>query len=189
MNTTVLELYGTHGTHEEAARSIINTGFRHGAGRGGSGVYFWHKNAFSTLLAEGWYNFSSKNNPDYKISEDSPFTCIEVKINVDNRNFLDLEHKVVKDRIAEIVLEKGYTRKIEEEEISAIYDRFVSRLEKELETNFYVRQLRVNPPITLRKSYPQKIIGNPLCYVVNNNSLISLLSCYVKEDNSERRIH
>ncbi len=136
-------------------------------------------------MAKRWYEFNlKKKNYDY-IKKNS-FAYFEVKINVNDENFLDLEDVELKDKITEIVLIKNFDRKTSEEKISALYDYFIKKLEDELEANYYVWQLRVNAPYTAN-DYPLNTIGNPISYVVNKNSLITVLNCFVLEENCERK--
>ena len=93
----------------------------------------------------------------------------------------------MKDKIANIAFAKNLDRKTNEEDITALFDYFIKRLEEELNTKFYVWQLRVNAPYNTNE-YPLNILGNPICYVVSNNDLITILSCYVMEENDERKI-
>ena len=179
-------LFGTHGTIEDSARKIICSNFYLGQGRVGTGVYFWRKNEYSVTLAKGWYEFYLKKNKYDKIVNKN-FAYIDVKININEENFLDLELPELKDKIANITFAKNFDRKTSDEDITALYDYFIKRLEEELKTKFYVWQVRVNAPYTTNE-YPLQILGNPICYVVNNNDLITILSCYVMEENDEKKI-
>ena len=181
-----MELFGTHGTVESLAENIINSEFNIGKGRGGTGIYFWRKNEYSIILAEGWHEFYLNKNK-YDNVDKKNFAYINVKIDVEEKNFLDLELAILKDKIAKIAYNKGMKRNTSEEDITALYDYFINRLEEELQTKFYVWQLRVNAPYTAN-DYPLSIIGNPICYVVNSNDLITILECYIKEGNNERQI-
>ncbi len=181
-----MTLFGTHGTTESNAKDIIKSNFYLNKGRGGTGIYFWRKNNYSYLLAKGWYEFYLKKNR-YDNNGDNSFSYIEVKIDVDEQNFLDLELPELKDKIADITFARNLDRKTNDEDIAALFDYFIKRLEEELNVKFYVWQLRVNAPYNLI-DYPVNIIGNPICYVVNNNKIITIMNCYVEGDNYERQI-
>ncbi len=179
-------LFGTHGTIKGNIENISKSNFYLNKGRGGTGTYFWRKNDYSILLAKGWHDFYvNKNKYDKEIDND--FAYIEVKIDVDEQNFLDLELPELKDKIANITIANKLDRKTNDDDIAALFDCFIKRLEEELNIRFYVWQLRVNAPYNLN-DYPVNILGNPICYVVNNNELITIESCYVVEGNNERQI-
>lgn len=185
-NDGFMKLFGTHGTSEENARRIHNSQFFSRQGRGGTGIYFWRRNEYSVVLSKGWYDFYLKKHK-YDKTVLNNFAYINAKIDVHEDNFLDFESVELKDKIASVAFSRKLDRKISEEEIAALYDYFIKRLEKELDTKFYVWQLRVNAPYTAN-DYPLNILGNPICYVVNNNDIITILDCYVVEGTNERKI-
>ncbi len=170
-------LFGTHGTIKSYAENIVKSGFNIRTGRGGTGAYFWRKNDYSIILAKGWYEFYLKKNK-YDNENDKSFAYIEVKIDVNEQNFLDLEMPELKDRIANITFTRKLDRKTSDSDIAALFDYFIKRLEEEMSSKFYVWQLRVNAPSeNYDNKYPINILGNPICYVVNNNDLITILNC------------
>jgi hypothetical protein len=180
-------LYGTHGTTLTRTESIIKENFKTGSGRAGTGIYFWRKNEYSEILAEGWYKYSLNTN-SYSSDNKKEFVCISVNINVQEDNFLDLEDVEIRDRLTRITFEKKMSNKASKKEITALYDIFIKDFEKELNLKFYVWLIRVSPPSEAYK-YPYKILGYPYCYVVNNNSLINITCCIIKEKNYEKKIY
>lgn len=140
-----MELFGLHGTSRSRADNILNDSFKPNPGRVGKGIYFWRKNAYSNTLAKGWYDFYFKKK-NYELDTDKRFTYINVRICVDEENFLDLESPELKDQLALIAQKRNIDRKTNEDVISALFDYFIGRLEEELQTRYKVWQARVNSP-------------------------------------------
>lgn len=177
----------THGTTKSRADNIIKNKFEPRQGRAGTGVYFWRKNAYSVILANGWYSFYLNKNY-YNDDIDKRFVYLNVKIDVNEDNFLDLEDPELKDRLSKIAIEQNLDRNTKEDIIIGLFDHFISNLEKELKIEFYVWQIRVNAPYDC-KEYPLSFLGNPLCYVAKNVDLITIVECFFKEDENEKRIY
>jgi hypothetical protein len=166
-------LYGSHGTTATRAEGIKKCNFTSRGGRGGDGVYFWRENDYSSVLAKGWYEYLL-NDQQYVNDLNKSFEEIKVMITVEEDNYIDLETDEMKDELAKMAKNKNLVKKLNEDEICAFFNYIIERLEKKCSTKFLVWKLRLNPPRNCVE-YPFYVLGNPLCYVVNDNCLITIL--------------
>ncbi|MCD6396856.1 MAG: hypothetical protein J7L71_04910 [Spirochaetaceae bacterium] len=165
-----LLLYGTHGTLRANVDRIRNEGFSAGIGRVGKGVYFWEKSEFSDILALEWCKFSGKRIIEYSGIDEC--SIIRVRIMVGEDHYLDFEDNRVRALLAKIVKDKKISD--DKDSISALFDMFISSIERDFGMEIFVWRKSVAPPRT--KKYPLKILGAPVCYITSKPDLVEIES-------------
>ncbi len=173
-----LLLKGTHGTTISSAKNILqHQSFLKTAaenGYTGSGVYLWRYNTYAKDLATCWYNYRVRRG-DFKENEG---TVIYANIHVNENDFLDLETPFMKDIFGAFAMKLINS---EDDDVKirklkgGIYDLFIETLEKNTGMTCKVFQTRISPPKRCKiYSKVQLFLGDPLCYVVRDESCIHI---------------
>lgn len=173
-NAIVLE--GRHGTTQSRSASIQATGFKPELGRRGTGAYLWSNSHYAEYLAKSWWRFKLEKKL-YENDTNKKCSVILARLQIQEEEFIDLDEKFLKDEIALLCLEKDLNADTKDEEISGLYDMFLSRIEKKLGSEFKVHESAVATPS--RKhffNYPERILGPPRCYIVRDISCIKQLT-------------
>ncbi len=170
---SMLVLKGTHGTTTFAAQDITqhNSFQKTKDGYAGSGIYFWRFNDYARDLAVCWYNHRVRKG---KFRENEG-AVIYVDIRVREDEFLDLETPFMKDIFGTFaMMQLGENEDIREQK-GAMYDLFIEQLEKNMGMKYKVFQIRIPPPKKCHTySKLHLLLGDPLCYVVRDESCIHL---------------
>ena len=174
----LLVLKGTHGTTISSARNIItNKVFQKTIAKNGytgTGVYFWRYNDYAKNLATCWYDYRVRRG-DFKENEGA---IIYVNIRVKENEFLDLETPFIKDIFGAFAMKliKNNDDDVKIRKLKGgIYDLFIKTLEKHTGIGCKVFQVRISPPKKCQiYSKIQLFLGEPLCYVVRDESCIHI---------------
>ncbi len=158
-------LEGCHGTSAFRAHQIEKNGFKVSRGRGGTGIYFWRKSGYYRELAIAWFK-QLEAQGTFRREPKVACAVIYVQIEVSNDQLLDLEDPDVKDQI-ETLSKQRHVDTSKDGEIAALYDLFVSELEKELGNSILVTIIRVAPPKNYF-GYPIKMLGAPICFIARD---------------------
>jgi hypothetical protein len=167
----MIEVRGTHGTTATRAESIRKSGFWISDGERGFGVYFWRENAYAMELAMGWYfNALSHRDSVYKNDKDKQCTIITALISAGNDEWIDLTDPDTEDTLIHLYKRGNY----ENTRIaSKLYEEYYHLTEEELGIKIKLIQTRVYAPVKV-KEWPTQPIGMPVCYVVRDNTCISI---------------
>jgi len=166
-------LKGVHGTSRSAAQEIAQHQIfqKTDKGRVGTGVYFWRDNIYAKDLAICWYEYRVRKG-DFKPNEGA---VIYADICIKENEFWDLEEPSAKDDLGIFAIQQHDTDQLDDDarNTGAFYDLFIDRLEKNTNTKCKVFQIRLpSPPKCL--SYPTTLLGNPLAYVVRDETCIHI---------------
>lgn len=187
----MVEMWGTHGTCRSNAEAICRAGaVSPTPGRIGTGAYFWTA-PYSTpeclehahKLARQWATNSEKGG-QYKGKEDPSVAVVQVKIEIEDNEFISLDDPTVSFRlrnfISKKIVEHLNLNSIDElqgdalnrikEQVYGIIDYFIDILEKTLGVQFKVIFKQQNCP-----RFPDVLnlyIGNPSCFAIRDNSCI-----------------
>ncbi len=164
-------LEGSHGTSRYRAEQIGKEGFKLSTGRGGKGAYFWRRSAYYRELAIAWFQ-QLKSERAFSGEPDVKCTVIYVEIEVPEDQVLDLEDPDVKDEIASLSTLRRMNPN-NDKNIAALYDLYVTQIEKELKKAILVTIVRVAVPKDLSE-YPIKMLGAPLCFVARDSGVIRI---------------
>lgn len=169
----MLTLKGVHGTSRAAAQEIAQQQMfqKTDKGRVGTGVYFWRENLHAKKLAICWYEYRVRRG-DFKPNEGA---VIYADIGVRENEFWDLEEPSAKDDFGSFAIQQHDIDQLDDDARStgAFYDLFIDKLEKNTNNKCKVFQIRLpSPPRCL--SYPTTLLGNPLAYVVRDETSIHL---------------
>jgi len=171
---SMLVFKGTHGTTISAAQDITlhNSFQKTKDGYAGSGVYFWrYNNEYAKDLAVCWYD-SRVRKGKFRENEGA---VIYVDIRVKEDEFLDLETPFMKDIFGTFAMMQLDENDEIREQKGAMYDLFIEQLEKNTGMKYKVFQIRIPPPKRCHTySKLLLLLGDPLCYVVRDESCISL---------------
>lgn len=165
-------LEGSHGTSAYRAEQIRKEGFKLSTGRGGSGAYFWRRSNYYRDLAIAWFK-QLQTERTFSGEPDVRCAIVYVQIEVPDDQILDLEDAGVKDEIASL----AHLRRINvnnDKQIAALYDLYVSQVEKELKKAILVTIIRVAVPKNFAE-YPIKMLGAPLCFIARDSKLPRIL--------------
>lgn len=176
---------GSHGTSKNNVHNIWKKGFIHKRGRGGTGVYFWLESRYYIKLAIGWFRFSKSKG---WFSENNPKCAVIIaEMKAEEREILDFQDDVLKDKIINLAEQKGIDLK-NKRNLSGLYDLFIKESEKELKTVFKIILLKAAPPPEdCCPDYPIMIMGAPLCCSVRDNSCIEIKNIRIIEDDENER--
>jgi len=173
----MLILKGTHATTISSAQDIIKQKFQQTMaknGYAGSGVYFWRYNEYAKYLATCWYDYRVRRG-DVKANEGA---IIYVNIHVKENEFLDFETPLMKDIFGAFAMKliKNDDDDVKIRKLKGgIYDLFIETLEKKTGTTCKAFQVRISPPKKCQTySKIQLFLGDPLCYVVRDESCIHI---------------
>ncbi|TGL23147.1 hypothetical protein EHQ46_05785 [Leptospira yanagawae] len=169
-----MTFFGIHGTCQSIAHRIQSSNFNISTGRGGSGVYFWRKGNFSSLLSFGWYQ-QSKYNGKFSGESDDSYAGIEVELTINKGEYLDLEDPDIKEELASLVVTKGIDSKADKRKIANLYDAFVKMVEKNAGVSMKLLILRVAPPQNCPE-YPIAALGAPISYIARDSSIIKIIN-------------
>lgn len=169
------EYYGVHGTCCSRAEKISDDGFNVGPGHRGTGAYFWRKNSYSEKLAICWF-LRCLNAGDYSLEVDKRCATISTKLRCVETEFLDLDDPQNKDHILGLIHQNEVTS---EEEMCAVYDRFVETIERQCGHSITLIQSSIrapNKPVILQR-WP----GDPTCYIARCSDAIAIDDVVVYE--------
>lgn len=165
-------LEGSHGTSSYRAEQIREEGFKLSTGRGGRGAYFWRRSEYCRDLAIAWFK-QRVSEGTFSREPDVRCAVIYVQMEIPEDQVLDLEDPDVKDEIASL----STLRRINpnnDKDIAALYDLYVSEIEKELGKPIFVTIIRVAVPKNYL-GYPMKMVGAPLCFIARDPSVPQIL--------------
>lgn len=169
---------GMHGTAYSHALSIQREGFRVSkSGRVGAGVYFWayiEDKSEARALAIGWWRDVERRG-DYHRCRDKRCTVLDVEIELQEEEVLDLTRLDLQEAFRRILLhmEENDIDITKENEVSKVFDSFVSSLERKQNQTFHMLQACLPQP--KRAQYQiGKFLGNPTCYIVRNPDFIRI---------------
>jgi hypothetical protein len=164
---------GAHGTSIARAEKIAkNGGFIPNSGLRGTGTYFWAESHYSRQLAIAWWQKLLSDNR-FRGDNDTRCAVIYALIRVPQNNYLNFEESYIKKRLSELISKKRIDNN--KEKISALYDFFISSLEKQSGEKIYAFEVAVNPPPRCT-FYPQRVLGDPICIVVRASRCIEIES-------------
>lgn len=182
MTVSLLTLKGTHGTCVSFASDIRRRGFDVGAGRRGSGMYFWsYSNTardYATCLAKAWWKYAFEIGR-YQSASDSGCEVLNVIIEVEEENFLDLEEHAMKQKLVPFLndIYKRTASSSHKKIAVKAYDLFVEQIEKQRSNPIKVVHVTVSPPS--QKYFTEECTRSlsseacmPACYVVKDNKCI-----------------
>ena len=169
----MLTLEGVHGTTRSRSKLINKVGFKLGSGRTGLGVYFWRKGHYARTLSVAWWKFY-KETGRYLQDDNQSCAVISVTISVQPDQYLNTDDFDFKEILISIALKKGLNTA--KDDIAALYDYFITLIEKKLKVKYKVLEVRVTTPPKDKycRSYPLEIIGVPHCYIVRHTGCIEI---------------
>lgn len=168
-----MQKQGTHGTCISCAESIEHSGFKMSTGRGGIGVYFWRDSKLAADLARGWYEFYFSKGK-YREFKNSKCAILYVTLNAAEDEILDLEDPEIKDQLYELMEKLDILPHPKDEEIATAHDLFVRELEKTINKNIKILELRVGLPKDYFTFYELKALGAPICYIARDSAIIAI---------------
>ena len=162
----MMTLRGSHGTCVSKADRAIRNGFHGRRGRGGTGVYLWKDSKLSLELAKRWY-YLRKGEGAYDSEDNQSGIILLLSISVHEREHVDFEDTQWKDELFEVAQAQGFpTDKAGYSHYGALYDFYLSELEKEVGYTIAVVELRVAWPKDTYPEYPVGLMGAPVSYIV-----------------------
>lgn len=173
--TETVEVRGVHGTSVSRAQGIQINGFQKSRGRFGIGVYFWSESPYAEYLAKSWWNFQNTTKNRYSKDKNKGCAVIWGRCQSLENEFLDLDNREIKNRLAELCIEKklGYTTN--SRNLAAIIVLFVSKLEEKLGITFKVIETTVaTAPKEFVENYPIGALGAPSCLIVFDEACINI---------------
>lgn len=167
---------GTHGTCRTRANNILAVGFSASAvGKRGSGAYLWgytHDDLKPKVseLACAWWHFAQKQG-SYSKEKDKNCAVVHVTLCLVDDDVLDMENQQIREKFElynQTVRDK--LKGSSEEQLSQVYDMFVTDLEGVLRKNFKMVHVKVQRPLKWRYKLlsDMDISGQPSCYVVKD---------------------
>lgn len=169
----MLTLKGVHGTNRAAAQQIAQHCFfqKTDKGRAGTGVYVWRDNVHAKDLALCWYEYRVRKG-DFKPNEAA---IVYVNISVKEDEFWDLEDPLYKDALSVFAIQQPEILPLDDDgrDFGALYDLFIEELEKEAVAICKTFQIRIPAPPRCER-YPTPLLGNPIAYVVRDETCIHL---------------
>lgn len=173
--TETIEVRGAHGTSVSRANSIQKNGFQKSNGRFGRGVYFWSESPYAEYLAKSWWNFQSTTKDLYKYDSNKGCAVIWGLCQLLENEFLDLDNKEIKKRLAELCIKRNLGYSINTRKLAATIVLFVSMLEKTLGNSFKVIETTVaTAPKEFVEKYPISALGAPSCLIVFDEACINI---------------
>ena len=156
---------GAHGTSTRASKSIARRGFEIGqTGLRGAAVYFWHEGPYYLELACGWYRQRRGQRG----------VVVTGVVSADESRYLNLEDRKIPTQLDQLA-RTHQLNVFDRDEITRIYNTFITALEEETGEKIQVVLCRVNPP---RKefcpNYSVNFLGAPWCIAVRDPSCITV---------------
>jgi len=167
-----MDIFGTHGTTVRRAVSIQSYGFSSNVGRGGRGVYLWAEGKYAEDLAKEWY-YQRLGTNGYRDEANPQGTVLSCGVTLNEDEFLFCEAPNIKTILSEIGDKLKSLSNLTTCEISRCYDYMVKHIEEQSKRKVAVLQFCVNPPA--RSSYPVKLLGFPVCYVVRDPARVRVI--------------
>jgi hypothetical protein len=173
-NNKSLELKGVHGTCQRKAESILQNGFKAGAGRHGTGVYVWTSNDTDHTYA---IELALCYAEDKEQAGNKEVVALICDISTTHDNFLDLEEDTRSRLLTEYIRKhtnflataKQHQRK---QRATKVIDDFVRLLEETSGLSYDVIHSQTQAPQSYRHklSIAEKYLNMEKqgCYVVRN---------------------
>ena len=171
---SMITIKGSHGTTASRVDNIRKSGWNYSRGRGGTGVYFWKECEHYIQLAEGWYKYVCATK---KYNGDKDLSCkiIIARLEAEEAEVLDFDnHRELKIYVYEIA-KKYKIDYSDKRKLSALYDLFITELEKKKTVKYKIVTLEVAPPPKEHCPwYPIVILGPPICCAVRDKNCITI---------------
>jgi hypothetical protein len=165
-------LRGSHATTLSRYRSIAAQGFRQSRGRGGSGVYFWSEAKKYLDLSKAWYDWCLATRR-YATDEEKGCIIIIALLTAPLKQILNFEEQKLKDAI-DTLAEKRRLESSSIEDLTKLYDLFISSLEQKIGFRYLIVRIRVaRPPGLYLKGYSVERLGSPESYIAREPSIIT----------------
>ncbi|MGB5686330.1 MAG: hypothetical protein WBM35_10980, partial [Candidatus Electrothrix sp.] len=140
-----IEIDGTHGTSVSRVASIQQEGFKPTNGRLGVGIYFWSKSIYSEYLACSWWRQQYEKG-GYRDDKNTACGIINAKFRLEEKYFLDLNDKILKEKLAVICQEQNIKYRTDARQCAAVISLFVKKLEDKFNRQFKLLEMPVAPP-------------------------------------------
>tara|TARA_R110001599_G_scaffold26935_1_gene94902 strand:- start:4441 stop:4995 length:555 start_codon:yes stop_codon:yes gene_type:complete len=176
---------GTHGTCTSNADSIMaDMSFRASTvGLRGAGAYFWGYHSDEAKddakeLAVCWWGIETKRG-NYSKSQDKRCSVIYVDFTIENKDVevLDITEPEINETFrtySKKVLDRVVTK--DANDVSQVYDMFISLLEEKAKRNFKLIHARVQSPGGYDSGLPKDVAGTPSCYIARDTSCVNIKS-------------
>ncbi|WP_272670860.1 hypothetical protein [Providencia sp. PROV147] len=182
-----INVIGCHATSKTYADSILRSGFRSGAGRKGTGVYFWHADKFkcpiAELLCDGWYEQQFIRKKFSKCPDQSE-AIIWCDISYDEDNYLNFDTPEIRNGLSQLI--DSYSEEIESYEnegkhyralrlISDLHNVFIESLSEDEGRDISVIRASVPYPAGFIEKDPRiRYKSNPFSYIVKKMEHIKI---------------
>jgi hypothetical protein len=169
-----IELQGCHGTSISRSLLIQLNGFKKAEGRLGTGVYFWRDGFHAKNLAYGWWSYQLSEKC-FVTDKNSNACIIWVKIGIGEEEFLDITSPEINEGFAQLCSKLQLKYDASKKQLAKAMTMFIDNLEKELNCKFKIVESMVAPPPKgFVPDYPIKALGAPRCYIVYDETCITI---------------
>jgi hypothetical protein len=133
-------------------------------------------------LAESWYK-QSKEKGKYSGDIDSNLQVVVCDFEVPDDSFIDFNDDEFKEKVDDLIEQKGLRHSMNRKQLCALYDYFVSEYEKATNCKVILTEANVSAPDEkYRLYYNVSVLGLPKCLILRDNNGIKSKRVAKKEE-------